>query len=179
MLKPPLPFHLRPMTITDLTAVATVDALSFPTPARPGLFAHEIADNNLADYQVLCQGDEVIGLAGYWLIGDEVHISTIAVHPGWRGQRLGELLLLNLLFMAYKHPANMVTLEVRHSNTIAQQLYLKYGFDVVGKRRRYYRDTGEDAIIMTIPALDASYFQFLEQKQTQLFAHLIGEGSRP
>ncbi|HUM68495.1 MAG TPA: ribosomal protein S18-alanine N-acetyltransferase, partial [Chloroflexota bacterium] len=116
----------------------------------------------------------VIGYAGYWLIGDEVHISTVAMHPEWRGKGLGELLLLNMLALAYAHPANIVTLEVRHTNLSAQQLYLKYQFEIVGRRRRYYRDTGEDALIMTAPPLDARYYQFLESQREQLFWRLTG-----
>lgn len=175
MLTPPPPYHLRPMTMADLTAVAAIDRLSFPTPARPGLFEHEIAGNTLAYYQVLGADTQVIGYAGYWLIGDEVHISTIAVHPDWRGRGLGELLLLNMLTLAYAHPANIVTLEVRHTNTAAQQLYHKYQFEIAGRRRRYYRDTGEDALIMTAPPLDARYYQFLERQKEPLFRRLVGE----
>jgi ribosomal-protein-alanine N-acetyltransferase len=114
----------------------------------------------------------VIGFAGFWLIGDEVHISTIAVHPDWRGRGLGELLLLNLLHVAAQKPATMVTLEVRTSNIGAQRMYEKYQFDHVGRRRRYYKDTGEDALIMTIPALTASYSQFLANMKTHLFQRL-------
>ncbi|MBE7531448.1 MAG: ribosomal protein S18-alanine N-acetyltransferase [Ardenticatenaceae bacterium] len=175
MLRPPSPYHLRRMTMDDLTAVVAIDRLSFPTPARPGLYEHEVSENTLAHYQVLCQDNQIIGYAGYWLIGDEVHISTIAVHPEWRGCGLGELLLLNLLLLAYAHPANIVTLEVRHANSGAQQLYHKYQFEVVGRRRRYYRDTGEDALIMTAPPLDARYHQFLEQKKGLLWRRLSGE----
>ncbi len=176
MLTPPPPYHLRPMTMADLTAVAAIDRLSFPTPARPGLYEHELSGNTLAHYQILLTGEETIGYAGFWLIGDEVHISTIAVHPDWRGQGLGELLLLNMLILAYAHPTNIVTLEVRQSNTSAQQLYLKYRFEMVGRRRRYYRDTGEDALIMTAPPPDALFYQFLEHKKEQLFRRLAGEG---
>lgn len=135
----------------------------------------------MAHYQVLEHQEDdrsspfVIGFAGFWLIADEIHISTIAVHPRWRGRGLGDLLLLNLLFLAYTHPANMVTLEVRRSNTAAQALYRKYQFEHVGERVRYYRDTGEDALIMTVTALNASYYQFLQERQTALFARLKTE----
>lgn len=179
MLIPPFPYQLRPMTAADLTAVYEIDRLSFPTPARPGLFEHEIRQNLLSHYQVLLVDNTLIGFAGYWLLADEVHISTIAVHPDWRGRRLGELLLLNLLFLAYEHPANIVTLEVRRSNGVAQQLYRRYQFELAGRRRRYYRDTDEDALIMTVPALDASYFQFLAERRKWLLAHLQTEASRP
>jgi ribosomal-protein-alanine N-acetyltransferase len=144
------------------------------------LFEHELAQNDIAHYQVLgVEGDgrspQIIGFSGYWLIADEIHISTIATHPEWRGRGLGELLLLNLLFQVYDHPANMVTLEVRQSNRVAQALYRKYQFEEVGTRPRYYRDTGEDALLMTMPALNAHYYQFLEEQQKALYQRLQSE----
>ena len=179
MLTPPAPYQLRPMNEGDLTAVYNIDRLSFPTPARTGIFEHELNTNDLAHFQVLCAQTGVIGYAGYWLIADEVHIITIAVHPQWRRRYGGELLLLNILFLAYSHPANMVTLEVRHGNQVAQALYRKYRFLQTGKRRRYYKDTGEDALLMTAPALDASYHQFLVARREDLYERLISEVSRP
>jgi len=168
------------MQMIDLPAVQIIDRLSFPTPARAGLFEHELAQNDIAYYQVLGMGQDgrssqIIGFSGYWLIADEIHISTIATHPEWRGRGLGELQLLNLLFQAYAHPANMVTLEVRPSNHVAQALYRKYQFEEVGVRPRYYRDTGEDALLMTMASLNARYHQFLEQQQQTLYRRLQSE----
>ena len=168
------------MQLTDVAAVLAIDALSFPTPMKESLWRHELTENKLAHYQVLekrltAEGAEdaekrsIIGFSGYWLLGDEVHVSTIAIHPEQRGKQLGEFLLLNMLFLAYSHPACLVTLEVRQSNIIAQQLYAKYNFAVVGERPRYYKDTGEDAILMTAAPLNGRYHQFLiAQKQTLL-----------
>lgn len=164
------------MQFADIPRVQEIDRLSFPTPARANLFEHELAQNDIAHYQVLGEAEELVGFAGFWLIADEIHISTIATHPDWRGQGLGELLLLNLLFEAYKLPANMITLEVRRSNEVAQALYRKFQFAEVGIRRRYYRDTGEDALLMTMPSLNARYHQFLESQQAALFQRWSGEG---
>jgi ribosomal-protein-alanine N-acetyltransferase len=175
MLHPPRPFSLRPMQLADLQAVATIDRLSYPTPTRESLFRHELSENKMAHYQTLRVGETIIGFAGYWLIGDEVHVSTIAIHPEWRGRHLGELLFLDILLSAYQHPACLVTLEVRRSNTTAQALYEKYELAVVGERRGYYRDTGEDALLMTVTPLDGRYHQFLINQQTILFAHLQTE----
>ena len=176
MLTPPKPFVLRSMSANDLLGVRQVDRLSFPTPARAGLFEHELEQNNIAHYQVLSvdEGD-VIGFAGFWLIADEIHISSIATLPIWRGRGLGELLLLNLLFQSYGLPANMVTLEVRQSNSVAQALYQKYRFVEVGLRPRYYRDTNEDAVLMTMASLNAPYHQFLETQRDLLFQRLRSE----
>ena len=180
MMIPQTLFWLRPMTMADLPGVREVDRLSFPTPARAGLFEHELAQNDMAYYQVLGLGEDgrsaqIIGFSGFWLIADEIHISTIASHPQWRGRGLGELLLLNLLFRAYTLPANMVTLEVRRSNAVAQALYEKYQFKEVGIRPRYYRDTGEDALLMTMAALNARYHHFLENQQNVLYQRLQSE----
>lgn len=95
-----------------------------------------------------------------WMFVDEAHVSTIASHPAWRGRGVGELLLLSLMREAERRAAIFVTLEVRVSNTVAQNLYLKYGFEEVGLRKRYYRDNGEDALIMTV-----QHFQRPEYKQ--------------
>lgn len=182
MLIPPAPYWLRPMALHDLREVREIDRLSFPTAARVGLFEHELEQNNIAHYFVLGRmGDEdgriapIVGFTGFWLIADEIHVSTIATHPEWRGRGLGELLLLSLLIEAYEHPATMATLEVRRSNTVAQALYRKYQFEEVGTRPRYYRDTGEDALLMTVSSLNARYFQFLEGQQAALFQRLRSE----
>lgn len=102
----------------------------------------------------------VVGFAGMWMFVDEAHVSTIASHPAWRGRGVGELLLLSLMREAERRAAIFVTLEVRVSNTVAQHLYLKYGFEEAGVRKRYYRDNGEDALIMTVQR-----FQRPEYKQ--------------
>lgn len=90
----------------------------------------------------------IIGFAGLWLMVDESHVTTIAVHPDYRGRGLGETLLSALIGISYEIGARMVTLEVRVSNAIAQNLYRKYGFKEAGVRRRYYSDNHEDAYIM-------------------------------
>src|SRR5690242_14426477 len=91
----------------------------------------------------------VVGYSGFWFILDEAHISTIAVHPDWRGRRVGEQLLVSMLEQALELSAVTATLEVRVTNDRAQNLYRKYHFEVVGRRKHYYRDNGEDALLMT------------------------------
>jgi [ribosomal protein S18]-alanine N-acetyltransferase len=89
---------------------------------------------------------------------DEGHITTIAVRPEFRGKGLGELVLCGLVDTALEVGARIMTLEVRVSNTVAQNLYLKYGFKQSGLRRRYYSDNNEDALIMTAEAINAPVF---------------------
>lgn len=103
--------------------------------------------------------DPVLGYAGFWKLGGEVHISTIAVHPDHRRRGLGELLLLHMLDRAVERGSEFVTLEVRESNRIAQRLYEKYGFRTVGRRDRYYTDNHEDALLMTLSDLASPHSQ--------------------
>jgi ribosomal-protein-alanine N-acetyltransferase len=90
------------------------------------------------------------GFAGIWLMAGEAHVINIAVREEYRGEGLGELLLIGLIDKAIRLVASMITLEVRASNQIAQGLYAKYGFTERGKRRAYYTDNREDAVIMTL-----------------------------
>lgn len=101
----------------------------------------------------------IIGYAGLWLMSDEAHVTTIAVHPGFRGKHVGELLLLSLIDRALVLKARWLTLEVRVSNEVAQALYRKYTFKEMGVRRRYYSDNGEDALIMWTEPLDSERLQ--------------------
>lgn len=101
----------------------------------------------------------IVGYIGLWIMVDEAHITTIAVHPHWRRRGIGELLLIAAAELAHDLHARVLTLEVRASNTEAQALYRKFGFAVVGVRRRYYNDNNEDALIMTTDAIDGPAFQ--------------------
>jgi ribosomal-protein-alanine N-acetyltransferase len=97
----------------------------------------------------------VVGFAGLWVMVDEAHVTTFAVHRRWRRRGVGERLLLALLDLAVARRAREATLEVRLSNMPARRLYEKYGFRPVGIRPRYYSDNGEDALIMTTDALES------------------------
>jgi ribosomal-protein-alanine N-acetyltransferase len=92
------------------------------------------------------------------VILDEGHISTIAVHTQWRGRGLGEWMLVAMIDAAVLRGAEEITLEVRVSNRIAQNLYEKYAFAQVGLRKRYYHDNNEDALIMTTPRVSDRAF---------------------
>jgi [ribosomal protein S18]-alanine N-acetyltransferase len=101
---------------------------------------------------------QVIGFTGFWIIAGEAHITTLAVCQERRGRGMGELLLLAALELAIELEASVMTLEVRASNTVAQQLYEKYRFNRVGLRRAYYTDNREDALIMTTEILSSDSF---------------------
>ena len=101
----------------------------------------------------------ITGFTGLWVVADEAHITNIAVREARRRQGIGELLLISLIDLAVELKANIVTLEVRTSNTVAQSLYTKYGFNQVGKRRGYYVDNREDGILMSTPDISSVAFQ--------------------
>jgi [ribosomal protein S18]-alanine N-acetyltransferase len=103
--------------------------------------------------------DYISGFLGLWVMVDEAHIINIAVRESWRGKGLGELLLISGIETAIKYKAVMATLEVRVSNTLAQALYTKYGFQKVGMRKGYYTDNKEDALIMTTDLFSSEAFQ--------------------
>lgn len=178
MISPPAPLKLRTLRVSDLPTVLPIEARSFPTPTSESLFRRELTENRLAHHQALLVSEgpaheTLTGYAGYWIMADEVHVTTIAVDPAWRGRGFGEVLLLNMLYEAIKIGAALVTLEVRERNTIAQSLYTKYGFERVGVRRNYYRDTGEAAILMTLPLQERPQYESrLLGLQEALFARL-------
>lgn len=120
----------------------------------------------------------VIGFAGLWLMVDESHITTIAVHPSYRGLGIGELMLRSLITISYEIGARVVTLEVRVSNTVAQNLYEKYGFKRQGIRRRYYSDNHEDAYIMSTDNItDSAYRQRFDALSNALEARMQSQSA--
>lgn len=131
-----------------INSVLKIDALSFPTPWSRESFERELEINKFARYVVAKQAGIVIGYAGMWLILDEGHITNIAVHPEYRGIGAGNLLLEALIEICRIDSINSLTLEVRKSNLVAQNLYKKYGFLEQGIRKGYYGDNKEDAVIM-------------------------------
>ncbi len=121
----------------------------------------------------------VVGYGGVWLTVDEGHITTIATAPEARGRGIGELVLNGLIDAARDLGAQVLTLEVRVSNTIAQNLYLKYGFEAKGTRRRYYTDNNEDALIMWTGSIHIPDYQHrLLQLRTRLAERLLAESQR-
>jgi ribosomal-protein-alanine N-acetyltransferase len=117
-------------------------------PRKNRLFPLSLLPSRPAITMSSSELNSIIGFAGLWLMLDEAHITTIAMHPDYRRQGLGEFMLTGLIDIAYDIGAKWVTLEVRMSNYVAQNLYHKYGFREAGIRHRYYSDNQEDALIM-------------------------------
>lgn len=153
---PPAPLSIEPMHVDDLAAVHEIERASFTTPWPPHAYRQELETNRLAHYLIARLGGSIVAYAGIWIMVDEAHVTTFAVHPGWRRRHIGERLLVALLDLAVDRRAREATLEVRLSNLAARRLYEKYGFRPVGIRPRYYSDDGEDALIMTTEELTSA-----------------------
>jgi ribosomal-protein-alanine N-acetyltransferase len=116
----------------------------------------------------------IVGFAGIWMMVDEAHITNIAVSGEYRRRGIGELLLVAMIDLVRDLKARNLTLEVRISNTIAQNLYIKYGFKRQGIRRGYYLDNREDAIIMTTDDINSPSFLALLGKLREALAKKLG-----
>jgi ribosomal-protein-alanine N-acetyltransferase len=137
--------RMLPDNIPDVLAI---ERLSFQSSWPPNAFQNELRDNKLAHYFVGRLDGAIVAYGGIWVILEDSHVTTIAVHPDNRGQRLGEEILVHLLDEAIDRDASWITLEVRETNDVAQKLYRKYGFTVVSTRRGYYSDNNESALVM-------------------------------
>lgn len=138
----------RPMRVDDIETICDIEQEAFPTPWTAGAFHNELTNNHFAHYLVMELEARIAGYAGMWIIMDEAHITNIAVRHPYRGRKLGERLLSELRVKARALGARRMTLEVRVTNRVAQNLYEKMGFRSVGVRKGYYTDNNEDALIM-------------------------------
>jgi ribosomal-protein-alanine N-acetyltransferase len=139
---------ILPMSTSDISAVTRIERASFTTVWPSDAFFNELNTNKLAHYFIGRIGDRIVAYGGIWVILEDSHITTLAVDPAFRGKKLGEVMLLKLIDEALERGAAWMTLEVRESNSVAQQLYRKYGFTTVTMRRGYYSDDNESALVM-------------------------------
>lgn len=150
------------MTLADASQVAHIEAACFQTPWTLRDFEHEMSQNPVARYLVAEVDGQLVGFAGAHIILDEGHITNVAVLPGARGQGLGKKLLKALLQYAANLGARYLTLEVRASNAPAIALYKSFGFIKVSVRKRYYADSGEDALLMVCDQMPPAEADFSE-----------------
>jgi ribosomal-protein-alanine N-acetyltransferase len=137
----------RPMCFSDIDRLVPIELASFTVPWTRQMLEDELYNGN-AYYLVAEYRGQVAGYAGMWKIIDEGHITNIAVDPAFRRLGLASLLLEDLIAYAKAQGIQALTLEVRVSNTPAISLYEGKGFKVEGRRRKYYSDNNEDALIM-------------------------------
>lgn len=158
---------IRHMQAEDLEQVHALDKMSFSMPWPESAYRYELFENLssllwVAEAQNVDGKSQVVGMVVVWLIVDEAHIATIAVHPDYRGQGLAQELLSAGLIESIERGMHSATLEVRAHNLAAQRLYHRFRFKEAGVRPRYYRDNFEDALIMTADKLDDHYLQWLK-----------------
>jgi ribosomal-protein-alanine N-acetyltransferase len=132
-------------------------------------------DRFFGDEVLPSANEHMVGIAGFWMMVGEAHITTLATRNAYRRKGIGERLLIQIIEMAMQLNANVITLEARTSNKQAQALYEKYGFQKVGIRRAYYTDNGEDAVIMTTDSLTSGTFQSHFQQLKQAHQHRWAE----
>ena len=142
------PQRVEPMHPEDLDEVLAIERASFSMPWSRGAFLYEIQQNRVARCRVMREGNTIVGYLCVWEIADEIHVTNVAVHPTRRRQGIARALLGGLLAEAQARDLRLVVLEVRPSNREAISLYESFGFRVTGRRRGYYYDTGEDALVM-------------------------------
>jgi ribosomal-protein-alanine N-acetyltransferase len=138
---------VAPMRRRHLPEVLAIEARVYPRPWSARLFEDELARRGRA-YVVARVGERVVGYAGLLMIADDGHVATVAVDPDWQRRGIGRALLGELVASALALGAEQLTLEVRVSNTGAQDLYRAFGFVPGGARKAYYADNGEDALVM-------------------------------
>jgi len=118
----------------------------------------------------------IVGFCGIWLLAEEAHITNIAVRQSHQGKGIGELLLIATIDLSRTLSATVMTLEVRVSNKVAQNLYSKYGFAEAGIRKGYYLDNREDAVIMTTESITSTLFQSHLQKLRESLGEKLAFG---
>jgi [ribosomal protein S18]-alanine N-acetyltransferase len=146
-LNPELLHHIRPMGEADMAAISAIEAVTFPDPWPRSALAHEALSNPYCSASVIEQDGEVAGYAFCWVVFEQAHLINIAIAAEHRGEGLGEALLVHVLRQARAQGAEAMHLEVRAANEAAIGLYLKYGFEVLGRKDKYYGD-GAAALMM-------------------------------
>jgi ribosomal-protein-alanine N-acetyltransferase len=143
-------FLIRKMIMNDLEQVVAIDQVSFSLPWPARSFQFELTDNPASRCWVVELDGKIVAMIVSWLILDELHIATIATHPDFRKQGIGKKLLTHALKSARDEGVTRSFLEVRESNETAINMYKSFGFVEEGRRKEYYKDNGEDAILMTL-----------------------------
>ena len=146
--------NIRKMTVEDVPAVTALDQISFSLPWPERSFRFEVTDNPASRCWVAEVDGRVVGMIVAWLFVDEAHIATLATHPDFRRQGIAQKLLIHTLRYTFDEGAVSSFLEVRESNIAAQEMYRKFGYEDTGRRKRYYKDNDEDAILMTLSPLN-------------------------
>lgn len=153
-----------PISVVEIDSIVILDHLCFDGLWSIDSYRRELDNDNshflaiTVDQDLEPETNGIIGFGCFWAILDEAHITLLGIHPQYQGRGLGQLLLCSLLDRSREIEMARATLEVRDSNQSALHIYEKYGFQTVGRRKKYYQDTGEDAVIMWRGGLQHPYF---------------------
>jgi ribosomal-protein-alanine N-acetyltransferase len=149
---------IRKMTIDDIPVVVELDKMSFSLPWPERSFRFELTDNPASRCWVAEIDGRIVGMIVVWLLMGEAHVATLAAHPNYRRQGIAKKLLAHTLQYLTGEGAQSSFLEVRAGNVAAQEMYRKFGYKESGRRRHYYKDNDEDAILMKLDSLKVELF---------------------
>lgn len=158
----PLPvpaIEMTRMRRRHLRRVLSIESKVYPRPWSASLFLSELTQRTNRSYIVAKLRGQVVGYGGMMLVDPESHITNIAVDPDHHGRKIGTRLLLTLITEAIAKGATNCSLEVRVTNSVAQSMYAKFGFSVVGVRKGYYIETNEDALFMVADDIDSTEYR--------------------
>lgn len=159
---------IRRMTLNDVDAVCAIDQACFARPWPRSSYENEIKENKCARYLVCVVNDQVVGFAGGWVVLDESQVTNIAILEPYRGHGYGKQLTKALLQYFSNLGAVCTTLEVRESNLRARHVYESLGFFRVGRRKKYYTDNGEDALLLLCDQLPEADPDFEEDETVHI-----------
>jgi ribosomal-protein-alanine N-acetyltransferase len=160
---------LTAMRRRDLRRILAIEDAVFPEPWSLAIFTSELALRRGRAYRVAREGRAVVGYFGLMFVGDEAHVTTVAVAPDHQHRGVGTELFLAAVRVALEHEAKDISLEVAAGNARAQALYRRFGFAPIGVRKGYYQRTGEDALVMWAYGVDSpEYAQRLASIEAQL-----------
>lgn len=152
----------RQMELADLETVKSIDKIAFPNPWPENAFQYELEKNTNArlwvgEYQ---DGGKsiIVAIAVIWIILDEAHVGTFAIHPGYHKRGFGKQFLSFICKHLISENIMNIFLEVRQSNVAAIHLYQKFGFTIDGERKHYYSDNNETAILMSAPVKESNFY---------------------
>lgn len=170
MLQNRLKICIRRLRSDDLDGIMAIEPAAFGSHHWSiRSFENELSNDSGSYFAaVAAETRELVGYSGFWLIGEEAHITTLAVNPQFQRQSIGERLLVNNILEAKKIGARWMTLEVRISNERALNLYFKYGFKSLGVRKSYYQDNDEDALVLWTENIETPQFNRMLAKRLEV-----------
>jgi ribosomal-protein-alanine N-acetyltransferase len=143
-------FRIREMQKADIPAILGIERYSFPTPWTEWMFESHLEFKGVSVNLVLETETLISGYAIAWMAHEEIHLLSIAVAPEHRRLGYGQALLEEIIRRGRARGGSLVVLEVREGNEPARNFYANMGFQIIGKRIKYYIDTGEDAFVMAL-----------------------------